>query len=43
MVNFNICLIELKAFYMLKLLDGHAEYSQEDLANYDDFRYLPLV
>ena len=43
MVNFNICFVELKAFYLLKMLDGEAKYSQEDLANFNDFTYLPLL
>lgn len=43
MVNFNICFVELKAFYMLKILDGEVQYSKEDLLNFDDFSYLPLV
>lgn len=42
-VNFKLCFIEMKSFYMLKTLDGYPEYQLENLLDYTDFdTYLPL-
>ena len=43
MVNFHICRIELKAFYLIKSMEGESGYFHEDLLKFDDFdSYLPL-
>ena len=43
MVNWHICRIEYKAFYLIKTMEGDLRYFNEDLLNFDDFSvYLPL-
>lgn len=43
MVNYSTCRVELKAFYMLKTMDGDTGYTHENLLGFDDFSdYLPL-
>ena len=43
MVNYPTCRIELKAFYMLKTMDGDTRYTHENLLGFGDFTdYLPL-
>ena len=43
MVNFNICRIELKAFFLIKSMEGETGYFHEDLLKFDDFSsYWPL-
>ena len=43
MVNYKVCRIELKAFYLIKIMHGENGYFNEDLLNFTDFSsYLPL-
>ena len=43
MVNYKMCRIELKAFYLIKTMHGERGYFHEDLLNFTDFStYLPL-
>ena len=43
MVNPLFCRLEMKAFYLIKSLEGDSRYFKEDLLNFDDFSvYLPL-
>ena len=43
MVNYKVCRIEFKAFYLIKIMQGETDYFHEDLLNYEDFdMYLPL-
>jgi len=43
MVNYPTCRLELKAFYMLKTMDGDTRYTHENLLAFSDFsEYLPL-
>ena len=43
MVNYHICRIELKAFYMIKTLEGDGRWFHERLLDFEDFStYLPL-
>ena len=37
MVNYPSCLLELKAFYMLKTLDGELGHFEENLLEFGDF------
>ena len=43
MVNYNTCRVELKAFYLLKTMEGETRYTHENLLDWEDFdSYLPL-
>jgi hypothetical protein len=43
MVNYHICRIEFKSFYLIKTMEGDTRYFNEDLMKFDDFSvYLPL-
>ena len=43
MVNYNSCLLEFNAFYLLKTMDGDTRYNHEHLLGFDNFDdYLPL-
>jgi len=37
MVNYPSCLLELKAFYMLKTIDGQLDHFEENLLDFEDF------
>ena len=37
MVNYPTCRLEMKAFYLLKTIEGDTRYTHENLLNFDDF------
>ncbi len=43
MVNYPTCRLEMKAFYLLKTIEGDTRYTHENLLKFDDFdEFLPL-